>query len=271
MSKKVDNMTFKEFFDLVKNPEMQLSIIKLLKDNGFTEKQIEEMNMEKALNLLADNTTKSLNEFTKNMAKVINEKKPPSPSKPVDVISMMKEIAVIRDKHNIPKVPLFVPDRLEICIKRVELNKFDFSYKEFFEYLPNHILDIVAPLTMNMMMQVGFPRDAISRIGENCVGIELKNLNFSRMVGMILIELLLQRKIESKQLESFFTLMQKNYGVLTEFSELEHEYTSSVEMKLLTTLEETQKIMQDNPEASEEMKKIVDKYTQSTDGSGGKS
>lgn len=270
MNKKVDEITFKEFFDLANDNELRLSLIMLLKKDGLTEKQIEQMKMQDALNLLMNSAINSVNLVTKEVGKTISEQRPAPPTKPVNVLTMLTELMVVRRKFNLPKGLLFVPDKLEISVERVGYDSFNLDYKEFFNYLPSHILHVVIPMSVNMLLQVGLPPEAITRIGDNGVSIKVSNVKFPVMLSMILSELVIQKRLEADEIESIFNSVKTNRKAFTEMSELQYECNSSIEMKLWNVLERTQQIIQDNPDVVKELEAVVKKHTQS-DEKGGKS
>ena len=270
MSKKPDEITFKEFFDLANDNELRLSLVTLLKKDGSTEKQIEQMNMQDALNLLMNSAINSVNSVTKEVGKTISEQRPAPPTKPVNVLTMLAELMVVRRKFNLPKGLLFVPDKLEISVERVGYDSFNLDYKEFFNYLPSRILHVVIPISVNMLLQVGLPPEAITRIGDNGVSIKVSNVKFPTMLSMILSELLIQKRLEPDEMESIFNSVKTNRKAFTEMSELQYECNSSIEMRLWNVLETTQQIIQEKPEVAEELESVVKKHTQS-DEKGGKS
>ena len=51
-----------------------------------------------------------------------------------DLEAMFKEIETIHKKYGIPKAMGFVPDKLEITLERKEIDKFNLTYSEFFNY-----------------------------------------------------------------------------------------------------------------------------------------
>lgn len=194
--KKSGEITFRESFDLMKQ-----QLLTLLKEKGFTEKEINEMTMERVNKELKDISKKYTKLLDVELQK-IEEKPSTRPTKPVDLKNMFKEVIAIREKYNMPKSMMFVPDELKISVRRISYDKFHLSYKEFFTYLPNPILKIMMPLTINFLVQIGIPREWITRINENGVGIEA-DVNFLMIASFILPELLIQKRFEDA--EFFFS------------------------------------------------------------------
>lgn len=182
------------------------------------------------------------------------------PTKPVDIESMFREIKTLREKYNMPKGMLLVPDRLEICVQRVSCENFDLSYKEFFNYLPNQMLDLVIPNSINVLVQIGVPRELITRIG-NGVSLELSG-NFSEILAMILPELLIQKRFEDDELSTLFNFVQKARKSFVEFSDFEYEWNSEVKKRFYDILNDLFRVVQQYPSALVELEAIVNKYTQ---------
>jgi len=154
--------------------------------------------------------------------------------RPFDFVKMVDEMRALREKYAMPKGILLVPDKLEIQVQRIAYDRFHLSYKEYFNYLPNEVLNMVAPMTMNMMSQIGIPKEKVTRIAENCVGIELDG-DFFQIAGAVLAELLLQRRLNEDETISFFSTVAKAVKALCEWSSLEFEWNSEIQQRYFDT------------------------------------
>lgn len=184
-----------------------------------------------------------------------------SPAEPVDFVKMFEEIKAIRAKYGMRKGTWFVPDKLEISVQRISYDNFHLSYKEFFNYLPNHILNIVLPSSINLLVQVGIPRERIKRIEDNGVGMEL-DANLLPIVSCILTELLIQKRLTDNEISSLFGAVQKIRKVFTDFSELEFEWNNEAKSRFYNSLGDLTRIIQEHPSALVEIEEIVKRYTQ---------
>ena len=257
--KEIREMTFQEFFHTMKQ-----QLLAPLKQRGFTEKQVNEMKMEKVFKELEDITKQYTMLLDATLQKVRKERKeepPTRPIKPVDLKNMFKEISIVREKYGIPKGIFLVPDKLEISVQRISYDNFHLSYKEFFNYLPNHILDVVLLTTTNFLVQAGIPREQITRIGENGVGLEV-DVNFFYMASCILSELLIQKRFEDGEFSSLLKYVEENRKMFADVSESEYEWNSEIENKFYSNLSDLSRIMQENPSVRVELEAIVKKYTQ---------
>lgn len=184
-----------------------------------------------------------------------------STAKPVDFVKMFNEIKVVREKFNMPKGLLFVPDKLEISVQRISSDNFHLSYKEFFSYLPNQVIDKVIPMTINLLVQIGIPRERITRIDGNGVGVEIDG-NLLQIGSSILSELLIQKRLDDAELSSFFNSVQETRKVFVELGDFEFEWNSEIEKMYYGILENLSKVMRDHPSALAEIEAIVKRYTQ---------
>ena len=262
--KKSEEMTFREFFDLAENEEAKEQILAFLKEKGFTEKQVNEMRIKEVFNLLQDVLIQYKTLIDVSLKKMREEQKkeaPSKPIKPVDFENMLKEMKRLKEKYSLPKSMLFVPDKLEISLQRNSYDNFHISYKEFFNYIPDLLLDVVITMSINALVQMGMPREWITQIDKNGVGIEA-NGNVFLIAGFILPELLIQKRLEDAEISSFFSLVARSRKAFTDFFELEFEWNSETEKKFQDLLDSSIRVMQEHPSMVKEMEAIVKKYTQ---------
>jgi hypothetical protein len=85
-----------------------------------------------------------------------------------------------------------------------------------------------------MMSQIGIPKEKVTRIAENCVGIELDG-DFFQIAGAVLAELLLQRRLNEDETISFFSTVAKAVKALCEWSSLEFEWNSEIQQRYFDT------------------------------------
>ena len=262
-SKKPEEMTFQEFFDLVRDEELKQQILTLLKKEGFTEKQVNKMKMEE-VNLYMSRQLKTLLDVELEKTTKKQKETPSKPIKLADFENMLQEIKTLRKKYNMPKGVLFVPNKLEFSIQRISYDNFHLSYKEFFNYIPDELLDVVIFMTINFLVQLGMPREWINRTDRNCVGIEVDG-NFFRVVGSIIPELMIQKRLKDSEISSFLSFVARTRKALTDFSELEFEWNSETWKKFNDKLNDQNRIMQEHPSIKSELEAIMKKYTQQSE------
>ena len=176
----------------------------------------------------------------------------------VDFMKMLEEIKAIKEKYNMPKGILLVPDKLEISVQRISYDQFHLSYKEFFNYLPNQIQDIAIPITINTLIQTGIPRERITRIANNGVAMEFDG-NFLQIASALFAELLIQRRFDDDEIISFFSSVARIRKAFTDLSELEFEWNSDIEKRFYSNLENLFKLMQEHPSLLMEIEAIAKK------------
>ena len=184
--------------------------------------------------------------------------------KPFDFVKMVDEMRTLRERYAIPKGILLVPDKLEIQVQRVAYDRFHLSYKEYFNYLPNEVLNIAIPVTMNMMSQIGIPKEKVTKIAENCVGIESDG-DFFQIVGAVMAELLIQKRLNEDETISFFSRVAIMVKALSELSSLEFEWNSEIQKRYYDTIGKLSEIMQAHPTLSSEIETIINKCSQSNE------
>ena len=119
--------------------------------------------------------------------------------KSFDLESMFREIELIYKKCNMPKTMGFVPDKLEIILERKETDRFDLTYNEFFNYLPNDIRNIAIEQAMQLLRQIGFSMEKMSRIGN---GVKVQISGDFQILHFPIIEILIQSKDKETETKS---------------------------------------------------------------------
>ena len=174
---------------------------------------------------------------------------------------MLDELRVVKEKYKLPKGILFVPDRLEIAIKRNSYDNLHLSYKEYFDYLPDTVLDIVLPMTINMLVQSGIPKQQIKRISKNGASMEL-NGSAEMITGMVLSELLIQKNFNEDEIEKLVIIIKRTIKGFTDSSNLKFEYNDELGKEFFNILAELLAVTQNNPSMALEVQEIVNKYSQ---------
>lgn len=174
-------------------------------------------------------------------------------------IKMLEELRAIRDKYGLPKGMLFSPNRLEISLKRNSYDNVHLSYKEYFDYIPDMMLDLIVPISINMIVQIGVPKERVERIGRNGIGVEIDGTTLLA-IAMVLSELAIQKKFTEEELEALFTGTKRTVKTFTETSNLEFEWTDEISERYLNNLQQTGAICMANPSIASEMEAVQKKY-----------
>ena len=175
-------------------------------------------------------------------------------NRPIDIDSMFKEIELIYEKYNIPKMMGFVPDKLEIVLERKEKDTFNLMYSESFNYLPNRVLDSARKNAMQLLQQIGISPEKMFLM-ENGVKVQLSGN--SRLILFLILELLLQNKSNESEMKLKLGIIIKMYQLFFSLLDFNWNWNNETENKF-TILN---RIMQEHPTISEEINAIVKKYS----------
>lgn len=177
-------------------------------------------------------------------------------------VKILDEIRALREKYGLPKGVMLVPDRLEISLERNSYDNFHLSYKEYFNYLPDFVLDLVIPITINMLTQTGIPRERVVRIAKNGVGMEIDGTALMIM-GLILSELSIQKRFTEEEITILVSSLGKLRRAFTDSQDLEFEWNNEIEERYFKNLEQTRAVVMANPSFVSEMEAIPKKYSES--------
>jgi len=177
-------------------------------------------------------------------------------------VKMIEELKNIRDKYGLSKGVLLIPDRIDISIKRNSYDNMHLSYKEYFEYIPDSVLDIVVPITIQTLVKSGLPSEAIKRISKNGVSIEMDG-NTAMIVGSIMSELFIQKRFTEEEILQIEKIINRTRNALVNSSDLEFEWNNEIRTRFVENLTQTGRIIQKHPSILSEMEDVAKKYSRS--------
>ncbi|MFB3890118.1 MAG: hypothetical protein ACE14S_11550 [Candidatus Bathyarchaeia archaeon] len=175
---------------------------------------------------------------------------------------MSEELEAIRKKYGIPKGILLVPDRLEFALKRKSYDNFHLTHRQYYDYLPEMVLEIIIPMEINQLVQMGFPQERIGRSGKNGVYLEIDGPG-DFMTSMILGELAVQRKYNEKEYAELVDATKVNRKTTTDAVDLQFEWSSSLEKRYSDYMMKMMEVTQRNPFVMIEMANVIRKYSES--------
>ena len=180
--------------------------------------------------------------------------------KSIDLEGMFKELELIKEKYGIPRGMLFVPDKIKITLERKEINKFEITYSEFFNYLPHYILKDAIEWIIPLIQQMGISPENITRI-ENGIKVQI-----SGDFGVVLFpigELFIQNKNIESEIKSHLDHIYKSINAFYDFYNLNWDFDEKIEEKWNNLIMTLYNIIQNNPSVASEMDAIIKKYTAS--------
>ena len=171
---------------------------------------------------------------------------------PIDIDSMFKEIELIYEKHNMPKMMGFVPDKLEIVLERKEKNVFNLSYSESFSYLPNRVLESARENAIQLIQQMGFAPEKTLLI-EN--GVKVQMSGDSRLTVFLILELLLQNEDNESEVKLKLDMILKLYHLFSSLLDFNWNWNDETESKFKLL----NRVMKEHPSILEEISAIIEK------------
>jgi len=175
--------------------------------------------------------------------------------KPVDIKGMFREMEEINRKYGVPKTMGFVPDRLEIVLQR-RVNEFDLTYTEFFNYLPDDVLETAKDNVVQLIQQLGIPQ----RIIELERGVRVQISGDSRVMLFPMTELLVQNRNIGSDLEHILTSLRVNVQTWLDFSDFHWDWENETENKYKDFIATLEKILEEHPSYASEIQAVIEKY-----------
>lgn len=179
-----------------------------------------------------------------------------------DIEAMFKELEMIQKKYGIPKTIGFVPDKMEFILERKGTDKFELTYSEFFNYLPQHIVDIAVESLILFSKYRGIPQEKILRI-EN--GVKILLSDDSKILDRPIIELLMQNKNINSEFDSIYNTIKKSIQMFSNFLDIYLEYDAEIGTKVDNSIARINKIIQENPSIPSQIENVIKKYTEQKD------
>jgi hypothetical protein len=173
--------------------------------------------------------------------------------KQFDLERMFEEIKSIYKKYGVSKNVGFVPDKLEIILERKDIDKFNLTYSEYFNYLPTHIQQIAIEQTIHLLQQIGIT-EKISIVDN---GVKVKISGHFPIVMFPIAEMLIQNKNNGSEIKSILDSLHKNYQLFTSFFDFQWKWDDETD----NTIKKLYKILSENPSISSEVDAIVKKYS----------
>jgi len=177
----------------------------------------------------------------------------------IDLKGMFKEIEMIQKKYGVPKGMGFIPDKLEIVLERREIDKFDLTYSEFFNYLPHHALKMAIENVIQLIQMMGFPSEKIIQM-EN--GVKVQISGDSRVTLFPIMEILLQNKGKESEIRSNLDLISETYQIFANLLDFQWNWSDETESKFNNFLMIWNKVVQEYPSITSEIEAVIKKYTE---------
>ena len=176
-------------------------------------------------------------------------------SKRLDFDVLVQELKRIHEEYGLPRWMFFVPDKLEITLKRNGTGTYDLNYSEFFEYnLPVNVFNIALKNVRQLLPQA----EKITQF-ENGANLQLSG-DF-RVVLRLILELFFQTKMDSTEIRNFCSDMIDLQRSLNSIGDTHWSWNDDTAEKWNTMSTTFNKIVQDNPSVLAELEAIMKKHT----------
>lgn len=175
----------------------------------------------------------------------------------INLEAMFKEIEMIRKKYGMPKSIGFVPDKLEITLERKEIDKFNLTYSEFFNYLPNHALNIAIETVIQFIQQMGLPIENILRIDN---GVKLQISGDFKILGFPIIEMLLQNKGNESDIKDIIDRITNAHQRFHQFFDFYWNWSDEADHDCSARMRTMYNILQEHPSITSEINEVIEKY-----------
>ena len=177
-----------------------------------------------------------------------------------DIENVFEELETLYQKYDLPKMHLFLPNKLEINLERKGINEFNLVYREFFDYLPDTIQKIAIEITIQILKMI-YKGINITRI-EN--GIMIQMSGDYQVAYSPIIEILFQNKYYETNIKSHYDEINKHMQIYSRFFILNWECNKEAEQELYKYLEKIRTIFEKNPSIQSEIENIFKKYQNKT-------
>ena len=169
-------------------------------------------------------------------------------------MDVVQAIHALYQKHQLPKMLGFVPDRLEITVTRHPDQQFTLHYTERFLYLPDGALDAARDNALQLLHQLQVPIETLQPVDK---GVQLRLTSDARLIWHLILELLMQLRQPAATLRAQLDTLFQQYQLFHALLDTQWHWDDTVAQSfahIATTLET---LTQDHPTFYEELMTIL--------------
>ena len=169
-------------------------------------------------------------------------------------MDVVQAIHALYQKHQLPKMLGFVPDRLEITVTRHPDQQFTLHYTERFLYLPDGALDTARDNALQLLHQLQIPIETLQPVDK---GVQLRLTSDARLIWHLILELLMQLRQPAATLRPQLDTLFQQYQLFRALLDTQWHWDDTVAQSfahIATTLET---LTQDHPTFYEELMTIL--------------
>lgn len=179
----------------------------------------------------------------------------------IDTGSLFGEINKVFKRYGLGKGLGFVPDRLEISMKRSTPSDFTLTYREFFTYLPSEVLEVATGNAVDFLNSMGVPPEKIIRLAN---GVEVTLEGDAKIAYFPILELLIQDRDITRNFDPALETLKGSVMSLLELFDFSWDWSPEAEEKWKSNIARLSEIIEANPEMESEIKELVKRYSHAT-------
>lgn len=166
----------------------------------------------------------------------------------------VEAIHALYQKHQLPKMLGFIPDRLEITVTRHPDQQFTLRYTERFLYLPDYALEAARDNAIQLLHQLQIPIETLQPVDK---GVQLQLTSDARLIWHLILELLMQLRQPTATVRAQLDTFYQQYQLFRALLDTRWHWDDTVAETYdhVTTTLDT--LMQDHPTFYEELMTIL--------------
>lgn len=163
-------------------------------------------------------------------------------------------IHALYQKHQLPKMLGFVPDRLEITVTRLPDQQFTLRYTERFLYLPDAALATARDNALQLLHQLQVPIETLQPVDK---GVQLQLTGDARLIGHLILELLMQINQPEPTVHAHLDALYQQYQLFRALLDTQWHWDDTVAQTFRHVTTTLDTVMQEHPTFYKELMTLL--------------
>ena len=176
-------------------------------------------------------------------------------------MNLTEAIHKLYQKHQLPKMLGFVPDRLEITVNRHPDQQFTLRYTERFLYLPDYALETARDNAIQLLHQLQVPIATLQPVDK---GVQFQLTSDARLIWHLILELLMQLNQPASTVRAQLDTLYQQYQLFRVLLDTQWHWDDTVAQTFAHVTTTLETLMQDHPHFNEELMTILKQATRAT-------
>jgi hypothetical protein len=176
----------------------------------------------------------------------------------VDAGSLFREINKVFKRYGVGKGVGFVPDKLDVTMKRATSGTCTLIYREFFTYLPPEVMAVAMGNAVEFLSSIGIPREKIKPLDS---GVEVTLEGDARIAYFPMLELLIQDRGIAGNVDSALDSLKGSIHSIMDLFEFAWNWDTASEEMWRNNIAKLNEVISANPGMQGEIEEIVKKHT----------